>query len=232
MKGAIKKHLTPFVALLGLIALAIGVASYILTQQGVPIPFTGDEPLTIEAELPTAQAVLHKNGFDGISVAGKAGVSQEAVARAAAADVPLPDVFNGPLTWWLMISSSASRQSRFTSGGNDAPAKCEDLLELTCKRGTSNVPSLVSTSLRKSSRLRAYSKPPLSARSPAPPAPPFAYITWLYEPSATVEVTALASTGPSTKRRGGFMSSCIAVTAVPVKLTDVTAPAVPRMVTM
>jgi len=62
MKRAIKNHLTDFVALLLLGAVATGVALYVLNEQRLRFPVLEDAPHTLKAEFVTAQAVTPGQG--------------------------------------------------------------------------------------------------------------------------------------------------------------------------
>jgi phospholipid/cholesterol/gamma-HCH transport system substrate-binding protein len=70
---AIRKHLVDFLAILGLIVVALGVASVILANQRMTLPgwfpVLGQDFTEIEAELPTAQAVAPGQG-QTVDVAG------------------------------------------------------------------------------------------------------------------------------------------------------------------
>ena len=73
MKRAIRKHLRDFLALLFLLVLALGVGGYILSNQRfyLPgwVPVVGTDFYTLEAELPTAQAVVPGQG-QTVNIAG------------------------------------------------------------------------------------------------------------------------------------------------------------------
>ena len=69
MKLAIKNHLTDFLAVLGLLVLAIGVGGYILSQQRLRFPLVEDAPKQVEIELENAQAVQPGQG-QTVRVAG------------------------------------------------------------------------------------------------------------------------------------------------------------------
>ena len=58
---AIRKHAKAFIAIVGLIAVALGVSSYILNEQRVRFPWE-PAPLRLEAEFPTGQAVTAGQG--------------------------------------------------------------------------------------------------------------------------------------------------------------------------
>jgi phospholipid/cholesterol/gamma-HCH transport system substrate-binding protein len=69
VKRAIRNHLTDFLAVLGLLVLAIGVGGYILSQQRLRFPLIEDEPKRLEIELDNAQAVQPGQG-QTVRVAG------------------------------------------------------------------------------------------------------------------------------------------------------------------
>lgn len=69
MRQAIRSHLRDFLAVLGLVVLALGIATYILSQQRLRFPFVGDDPKRIEVELSDAQAVQPGQG-QTVRVAG------------------------------------------------------------------------------------------------------------------------------------------------------------------
>jgi phospholipid/cholesterol/gamma-HCH transport system substrate-binding protein len=62
VKRAIKDHATDFVAILGLIAIALGVSYYIVQNQRLRIPFLEPKPFTLNAEFSTGQAVIAGQG--------------------------------------------------------------------------------------------------------------------------------------------------------------------------
>jgi phospholipid/cholesterol/gamma-HCH transport system substrate-binding protein len=62
MKRAIKNHLTDFIAMLVLLALAVVVTGYILHNEGFRFPLIQSTPFTINAEFSTAQAVTPGQG--------------------------------------------------------------------------------------------------------------------------------------------------------------------------
>ncbi len=62
MKRAIKTHLTDFIALVVLIALAVVVAGYVLSHERLQLPFIGTSTYTLNAELSTGQAVTPGQG--------------------------------------------------------------------------------------------------------------------------------------------------------------------------
>ena len=69
MKRAIKENLTNFIAILGLIAIAVGVSYYILQEQRLRIPYLEEEPFVLNAEFATGQAVIAGQG-QTVRVAG------------------------------------------------------------------------------------------------------------------------------------------------------------------
>jgi phospholipid/cholesterol/gamma-HCH transport system substrate-binding protein len=62
MSRVIRRNLGPFVAIVGLVAVAVAVGGYILTQQRLRFPFIQDTPIRINVELDTAQAVTPGQG--------------------------------------------------------------------------------------------------------------------------------------------------------------------------
>ena len=62
MKLAISKHLTDFVAIIVLIAIAAGVSYYILQNQRLRIPFIEEKAFVLKAEFSTGQAVIAGQG--------------------------------------------------------------------------------------------------------------------------------------------------------------------------
>jgi phospholipid/cholesterol/gamma-HCH transport system substrate-binding protein len=62
MKRVIRKNLAPFAAIVGLVAIAVVVGGYILTQQRLRFPFVEDTPMRVNVELDTAQAVTPGQG--------------------------------------------------------------------------------------------------------------------------------------------------------------------------
>jgi phospholipid/cholesterol/gamma-HCH transport system substrate-binding protein len=62
MKRVIRKNLGPFVAIVGLVAIAVVVGGYILTQQRLRFPLIEDRPMRVNVELDTAQAVTPGQG--------------------------------------------------------------------------------------------------------------------------------------------------------------------------
>ena len=62
MTRAIRKHLRDFIAILAMIAVAIGVGGYILTQERLRFPLIDEEPFTLWVELENARAVTPGQG--------------------------------------------------------------------------------------------------------------------------------------------------------------------------
>ena len=62
MRHAISKHLRDFIAVVALFAIAIGILSFILSQQRLRFPLLDDEPFTVWVELSNAQAVTPGQG--------------------------------------------------------------------------------------------------------------------------------------------------------------------------
>jgi phospholipid/cholesterol/gamma-HCH transport system substrate-binding protein len=69
MGTAIRKHLRDFIAVAGLIVLAIGATYYILQEQRLRIPVLEERPYELKAEFETAQAVVPGQG-QTVRVAG------------------------------------------------------------------------------------------------------------------------------------------------------------------
>jgi phospholipid/cholesterol/gamma-HCH transport system substrate-binding protein len=69
VRRAIKAHLRDFLAVLGVIVLAVGIGGYILSQQRFRFPLLEDEPKRVEIELENAQAVQPGQG-QTVRVAG------------------------------------------------------------------------------------------------------------------------------------------------------------------
>ena len=69
MKKAIGDHLGDFVAIAALILLAIGIGSFILSNQRLRFPFIEDKPFVVKVDLPDAQAVQPGQG-QTVRVAG------------------------------------------------------------------------------------------------------------------------------------------------------------------
>jgi phospholipid/cholesterol/gamma-HCH transport system substrate-binding protein len=66
---AIKAHLRDFLAVLGLVVLAVAIGGYILSQQRFRFPLIEDDPKRVAIELPNAQAVQPGQG-QTVRVAG------------------------------------------------------------------------------------------------------------------------------------------------------------------
>ena len=62
MRTAIRKHLTDFVAIIGLAVVALAVAGYTLVHQRVRFPIIQSSPYKLKAEFSTAQAVTPGQG--------------------------------------------------------------------------------------------------------------------------------------------------------------------------
>ena len=62
MTRAIRKHLPDFIAILSLFVLALGIGAYILSNQRLRFPLIQEQPFTVKAELPDAQAVQPGQG--------------------------------------------------------------------------------------------------------------------------------------------------------------------------
>jgi phospholipid/cholesterol/gamma-HCH transport system substrate-binding protein len=69
MRDAIRKNLADFLAVVGVVVLGLGVGAYILSNQRLRFPLIEDQPYTVRAELPDAQAVTPGQG-QTIVVAG------------------------------------------------------------------------------------------------------------------------------------------------------------------
>ena len=69
MKRAIKAHLVDFLAVVGLLVLAVAIGGYILSQQRLRFPLIDDEPKRVEIELQNAQSVQPGQG-QTVRVAG------------------------------------------------------------------------------------------------------------------------------------------------------------------
>ena len=69
MARVIRKNLRPFLAILGLVAIATVVGAYILREQRFQFPFVDPEPVTYRVELNNAQAVTPGQG-QTVQVAG------------------------------------------------------------------------------------------------------------------------------------------------------------------
>jgi phospholipid/cholesterol/gamma-HCH transport system substrate-binding protein len=62
MRHAIRKHMGDFLAILGLVVLAFGVAGYILSHERLRFPLIQSKPFEVNAEFSTAQAVTPGQG--------------------------------------------------------------------------------------------------------------------------------------------------------------------------
>ena len=62
MRDAIRRSLPRFLLLLAFMAVGIGVGAYIVAHQRLRFPLIEEEPITLRAELPTAQAVTPGQG--------------------------------------------------------------------------------------------------------------------------------------------------------------------------
>ncbi len=62
MSRVIRKNLGPFLAIIGLVAIAVVVGGYILNEQRLRFPLVEDKPMRINVELDTAQAVTPGQG--------------------------------------------------------------------------------------------------------------------------------------------------------------------------
>jgi phospholipid/cholesterol/gamma-HCH transport system substrate-binding protein len=62
VKGAIRKHLADFLAVVALFVLGAGVATYILANQRLRFPLVEDKPFVVKMELENAQAVQPGQG--------------------------------------------------------------------------------------------------------------------------------------------------------------------------
>jgi phospholipid/cholesterol/gamma-HCH transport system substrate-binding protein len=69
MKRAIRAHLRDFVAILGMLALAIGIAGYILSNQRLRFPLIEEKPFQVWVELENARGVTPGQG-QTVRVAG------------------------------------------------------------------------------------------------------------------------------------------------------------------
>ena len=69
MSRVIRKNLWPFLAIVGLVAIAVVVGGYILNEQRLRFPFIEDKPMRINVELDNAQAVTPGQG-QTVQVAG------------------------------------------------------------------------------------------------------------------------------------------------------------------
>jgi phospholipid/cholesterol/gamma-HCH transport system substrate-binding protein len=62
VKTAIRKHVKDFLAVLGLILIAIGASVFILGKERMRFPFVQEKPFVVNAEFQTAQAVIAGQG--------------------------------------------------------------------------------------------------------------------------------------------------------------------------
>ena len=69
MRHAISKHLRDFAAVLGMIAIAVGVGGYILSHQRLRFPLIEEQPFTLYVEMSNAQGVIPGQG-QTVRVAG------------------------------------------------------------------------------------------------------------------------------------------------------------------
>ncbi|MBA3301493.1 MAG: MCE family protein, partial [Thermoleophilaceae bacterium] len=69
MTRAIRKYSRDFLALVVLVALALGIAGYILSNQRLRFPVIEEKPFQLKAELSDAQAVIPGQG-QTVRVAG------------------------------------------------------------------------------------------------------------------------------------------------------------------
>lgn len=69
MRLAVRKHLRDVVAILALVAIAVGVGGYILSKERLRFPIVEEEPFQLEIELSDAQAVIPGQG-QTVRVAG------------------------------------------------------------------------------------------------------------------------------------------------------------------
>jgi phospholipid/cholesterol/gamma-HCH transport system substrate-binding protein len=69
MKGAIRSHLRDFVAVVGMVAVAAGIAAYILSHQRLRFPLIQDKPTQIWVEMANARGVTPGQG-QTVRVAG------------------------------------------------------------------------------------------------------------------------------------------------------------------
>ncbi|HEX6457957.1 MAG TPA: MlaD family protein [Thermoleophilaceae bacterium] len=78
MRTAIRKHLGDFLAILGLVALAVGVGGYIASHERLRFPFISSTPFPVNAAFTTAQAVTPGQGqtvrIAGVQVGSIGGV--------------------------------------------------------------------------------------------------------------------------------------------------------------
>ncbi len=69
MKKAIREHARDFIAIIGLVVIALGIGYYIVQQQRLRIPILEEKPFELKAEFQTAQAVTPGQG-QTVRVAG------------------------------------------------------------------------------------------------------------------------------------------------------------------
>jgi phospholipid/cholesterol/gamma-HCH transport system substrate-binding protein len=69
MRHAIRKHLVDFLAIIGMVSVALAVAVYILGQERLRFPLVEQEPMHLKAEFATGQAVTPGQG-QTVRVAG------------------------------------------------------------------------------------------------------------------------------------------------------------------
>ena len=62
MRDAIRRNLPRFLLLIAFMAVGLGVGAYIVAHQRLRFPIIEEEPITLKAELPTAQAVTPGQG--------------------------------------------------------------------------------------------------------------------------------------------------------------------------
>jgi len=62
VRQAIRRHLADFLAIMGVFAVGIGIAGYILSNQRLRFPFIEEKPFVVKAELSDAQAVTPGQG--------------------------------------------------------------------------------------------------------------------------------------------------------------------------
>jgi phospholipid/cholesterol/gamma-HCH transport system substrate-binding protein len=66
---AIRKHLRDFIAVLGMVAIAVGIGAYILSHQRLRFPVVQEKPFRVWAQVPNAQGVIPGQG-QTVRVAG------------------------------------------------------------------------------------------------------------------------------------------------------------------
>jgi phospholipid/cholesterol/gamma-HCH transport system substrate-binding protein len=69
MKKAIRDHARDFAAMLGLVIVALGVAWYLVQEQGLRVPVLEEKPFVLKAQFSTAQAITPGQG-QTVRVAG------------------------------------------------------------------------------------------------------------------------------------------------------------------